>query len=312
MVGSSPHVTRPSTSTLAQKAPNINVAIHNGICHGRWIGFVAVSSDEKVKRLGWRDIVIVFRGTVTNPEWIANIMSSLTSARLDPLNAQPDVKVELGFLTLYTSEDSDCKFGVKSCREQLLSEVSRIINEYKREEISITISGHSMGSSIALLLAYDIAELGLNKYFPSQEIPITVYSFGGPRVGNSCFKRRCEELGVKVLRIVNINDPITKLPGVIFNEKFNVLGGKYELPWKNSCYVHVGVELALHFFDMQNPSCVHDLDTYIRSLKCSKRDHTRRNMVDVMNNIARKFLLRTQGVKASNLFNLRIDETLAL
>ncbi|KAA8538916.1 hypothetical protein F0562_025608 [Nyssa sinensis] len=203
-------------------APNINIPIHNAICRGCWIGYVAVSSDDKVKRLGRRDIVIVFRGTVTQPEWIANFMSSLTPANLDPLNSRPDVKVESGFLSLYTSEDSDSKFGVKNCREQLLSEVSQNINKYKGEEISITISGHSMGSSIALLLAYDIAELGLNMYSSSQKIPITVYSFGGPRVGNSGFKKRCEELGIKVLRIVNINDPITNLPGVIFNEKLKI------------------------------------------------------------------------------------------
>lgn len=60
---------------------------------GRWIGYVAVSSDDTSKRLGRRDIVITFRGTVTNSEWIANLMSSLTPARLDPHNHRPDVKV---------------------------------------------------------------------------------------------------------------------------------------------------------------------------------------------------------------------------
>ena len=60
----------------------------------RWIGYVAVSSDEAVKRLGRRDILVTFRGTVTNQEWISNLMSSLTPAMLDPYNPQPQVKVE--------------------------------------------------------------------------------------------------------------------------------------------------------------------------------------------------------------------------
>ncbi|XXG62251.1 hypothetical protein AAC387_Pa05g0651 [Persea americana] len=269
--------------------PDISIPTQSGTCCSRWIGYVAVSSDEEVRRLGRRDIVVTFRGTVTNTEWIANFMSSLTPARLDPHNPRSEVKVESGFLSLYTSDDSSCKFSNGSCREQLLSEVSRLINEYKDEELSITVAGHSMGSSLAMLLAYDIAELGLNRNESNQEIPITVYSFGGPRVGNSSFKERCEELGVKVLRIVNVNDPITKLPGVFLNENLRVLGGRYELPWSCSCYAHVGVEVALDFFTVQNPTCVHDLETYINLLKCPKMVQVQWGGADLLH-MAREFL----------------------
>ncbi|KAL3507157.1 hypothetical protein ACH5RR_032539 [Cinchona calisaya] len=251
--------------------PDINIPIQNGANCGRWVGYVAVSNDYETAKLGRRDLLITFRGTVTNPEWLANLMSSLTAARLDPHNPRPEVKVEAGFLSLYTSDESESKFGLPSCREQLLSEVSRILNKYQGEDMSITIAGHSMGSSLALLLAYDISELGLNKNIASEVndyVPVTVFSFGGPRVGNSGFKERCEELRVKVLRIVNVNDPITKLPGVFLNESFKVLVEKYDLPWSCSCYAHVGVELLLDFFKMHNPSCVHDLEMYINLLKC--------------------------------------------
>ncbi|CAN4090729.1 unnamed protein product [Withania somnifera] len=237
---------------------------------GKWIGYIAVSNDEETKRLGRRDVLVTFRGTVTSTEWIANLMSLLTPARLDPNNPRTQVKVEAGFLSLYTSNE-DKKFGLGSCREQLLSEVGRIINTYKEEDMSITLAGHSMGSALALLLAYDIAELGMNRdklLNADHTVPVTVFSFGGPRVGNSGFKERCEELGVKVLRITNVNDPITKLPGVILNENFRVWGGK---PWSCSCYAHVGVEILLDFFKVHNPSCVHDLGTYLSLLKCPKR-----------------------------------------
>ncbi|KAL9140513.1 hypothetical protein ABFS82_14G042300 [Erythranthe guttata] len=241
----------------------------------RWVGYVAASSDNRVNSLGRRDIVIAFRGTVTSSEWIANLMSSLKPAHFDPHDPRADVRVEAGFLSLYTSDESGSKFGLGSLREQLLSEVSRLVEKYKGEEISITIAGHSMGSSLALLLAYDIAELGLNVTRPNKEysgkgnIPVTVFSFGGPRVGNSGFKERCEELGIKVLRVVNVNDPITNLPGFVFNENLfkGFSGGGYEFPnWRCSCYTHVGVELVLDFFKMENPSCVHDLENYIIGL----------------------------------------------
>ncbi|XP_022722681.1 galactolipase DONGLE, chloroplastic-like [Durio zibethinus] len=275
--------------------PDVNIPIQNGTSCGRWIGYVAVSSDEAVKRLGRRDVLITFRGTVTNHEWLANFMSSLTPARLDPHNPRPEVKVESGFLSLYTSDETDSKFGLESCREQLLSEVSRLLNKYKGEELSITLAGHSMGSALALLLAYDISELGLNQTNSDQDhIPVTVLSFGGPRVGNSSFKQRCEELGVKVLRVVNVNDPITKLPGVLFNENFRVLGGRYEFPWSCSCYAHVGVELALDFFNVQNPSCVHDLETYINLLKWPKRVQMQKEGFDFLNT-ARELILSAQS-----------------
>lgn len=273
--------------------PDINInPIQKEPNRARWIGYVAVSCDDSVKRLGRRDIVVTFRGTVTNPEWLANLMSSLTPARLDPHNPRPDVKVESGFLSLYTSGESDSKFGLESCREQLLSEISGLVNKHKGEEMSITLAGHSMGSSLAHLLAYDLAELGMNKRRGEKAVPVTVFSFAGPRVGNLGFKKRCEELGVKVLRITNVNDPITKLPGFLFNENFRALGGVYELPWSCSCYTHVGVELTLDFFDVQNIYCVHDLDTYINLVnrpRCSKPAVTE-------DNFGGKFINRTSEI----------------
>lgn len=237
---------------------------------GRWIGYVAVSTDKETKRLGRRDVLFAFRGTVSYPEWLVNLMHSLVLARFDPNDPRPDVKVEAGFLSLYTSGEKDNKFTSGSCREQLLLEVQRLLNKYEGEEISISLAGHSMGSSLALLFAYDIAELEVNRDVSNNVIPITVFSFAGPRIGNIGFKKRCEELGIRVLRIVNTKDPITKMPGIFLNENSSLFGRKFELPWSLSCYVHVGVEIALDFFVMDNPVCVHDLEMYIEFLKCPK------------------------------------------
>ncbi|XP_062187187.1 phospholipase A1 EG1, chloroplastic/mitochondrial-like [Phragmites australis] len=230
---------------------------------GRWIGYVAVSTDEMTRRLGRRDVLVSFRGTVTPAEWMANLMSSLEPARLDPCDPRPDVKVESGFLSLYTSADKTCRFGgAGSCREQLLREVSRLIDscskDHPGEDVSVTLAGHSMGSALALLFAYDLAELGLNR-----GAPVTVFSFGGPRVGNAAFKARCDELGVKALRVANVHDPITKLPGIFLNEATTgVLR-----PWRASCYTHVGVELPLDFIKVGDLASVHDLGTYVGLLK---------------------------------------------
>ncbi|KAL5995252.1 Phospholipase A1-Igamma3, chloroplastic [Asimina triloba] len=76
-------------------------------------------------------------------------------------------------------------------------------------------------------------------------MPITVFSFAGPRVGNLRFKERCEELGVKVLRVINVHDKVPTVPGIIANERLKFQKYMEEVmafPWS---YAHVGVELPL-------------------------------------------------------------------
>ncbi|CAL4988351.1 unnamed protein product [Urochloa decumbens] len=265
-------------------APDVALPVLGGAGgKSRWIGYVAVATDGEAERLGRRDILVSFRGTVTGSEWLANFMSALAPARFDPADPRPGVRVESGFLSLYTSDDAGGRFTAGSCRNQLLSEVTRLIGKYKHEELSITLAGHSMGSSLAVLLGYDLAELGLNSYPASSTnggggareiIPVTVFSFAGPRVGNLEFRDRCDELGVKVLRVANVNDPVTKMPGVVLNEgAARVLAGRYEMPWSKACYAHVGVEVALDFFQAGDIACVHDLEAYIEHLlKCGTDD----------------------------------------
>ena len=230
-----------------------------------WVGYVAVSTDEMTRRLGRRDVLVSLRGTVTQAEWAANLMSALEPARLD---ARQDVKVEAGFLNLYTSSPGGGGGGMGSCRDQLLREVSRVIKSFSkdrpREDMSVTLAGHSMGSALAMLLGYDLSQLGLNRDASGRRVPVTVFSFGGPRVGNAAFKDRCDELGVKVLRAANVRDPVTMLPGALFNEGTRGLLASWAA---GDRYTHVGVELALDFLSLRDLGSVHDLGAYVSSIK---------------------------------------------
>ncbi|KAK4482427.1 hypothetical protein RD792_009582, partial [Penstemon davidsonii] len=214
--------------------------------HANWMGYVAVATDlEEIRRLGRRDIVIAWRGTVTYLEWIHDLNDILHPANF---RKDPSIKIESGFFDLYTSKEKSCKYCSFSAREQVLAEIRRIVHRYRGEKLSITITGHSLGAALALLSAYDIAEVELNTIDDGDDInhiPITVFSFSGPRVGNLKFKERCNELGVKVLRVVNVHDKVPTVPGVITNEKFKFqkyIEDKMSFPWS---YAHVGVELAL-------------------------------------------------------------------
>ncbi|KAH6824172.1 alpha/beta-Hydrolases superfamily protein [Perilla frutescens var. hirtella] len=242
--------------------------------HANWMGYVAVATDEEeIRRLGRRDIVIAWRGTVTYLEWIHDLKDILQPAHF---HDDPSIKIESGFFELYTSKEKSCKYCSFSAREQVLAELRRIVHRYRGENLSITITGHSLGAALALLSAYDVAEVKLNVIDDGQEvlhkIPITVFSFSGPRVGNLKFKERCDELGIKVLRVVNVHDKVPTVPGIITNEKFQYqkyIEDKISFPWS---YAHVGVELTLDhshspFLKKTNDiRCAHNLEAHLHLL----------------------------------------------
>lgn len=240
--------------------------------NANWMGYVAVSNDETSIRLGRRDITIAWRGTVTRLEWIADLMDFLRSVKSDKIPCpDPMVKVESGFLDVYTDKEENCRFCKYSAREQILTDIRRLIKMYPGEELSITITGHSLGAALAVVSAYDIAETGVNVTDTGKAVPVSVFSFSGPRVGNKRFKERLEGLGVKVLRVVNIHDTVPKVPGIFFNEKVPPLVQKLAegLPWS---YSHVGVELLLDhknspfLEDTNDPSCFHNLEAHLHLL----------------------------------------------
>ncbi|XP_068650522.1 phospholipase A1-Igamma1, chloroplastic-like [Aristolochia californica] len=240
--------------------------------NANWMGYVAISSDDTSKRIGRRDIIVAWRGTVTRLEWVADLMDFLVPVSSEGIPCPyPNVKVESGFINLYTDKVEECRFCKYSAREQILTEVRRLVHHYKDEEISITFTGHSLGSALALLSAYDIAETGLNVTEDGRPIPICVFSFSGPRVGNGRFKERIEGLGVKVLRVVNVHDTVPKVPGIFVNETVPMIVRKFaeHLPWS---YSHVGVELALDHTnspflkDTNDPSCFHNLEVHLHLL----------------------------------------------
>ncbi|KAF8412453.1 hypothetical protein HHK36_000417 [Tetracentron sinense] len=232
-----------------------------------WIGYVAVCQDkEEITRLGRRDIVIAYRGTATCLEWLENLRATLT-----PLNVGSGPMVENGFLSLYTSKTATCP----SLQEMVREEITRLLQSYGDEPISLTITGHSLGAALATLTAYDITTT--LKRSPL----VTVMSFGGPRVGNRNFRQQLEKKGSRILRIVNSNDPITKVPGFVIDDDdvvdkkaLHVAG----LPsWIQKrvedtqwVYAEVGKELRLSCGNSpyltgptMNIAACHELDTYL-------------------------------------------------
>ncbi|PKI59315.1 hypothetical protein CRG98_020307 [Punica granatum] len=239
-----------------------------------WIGYVAVCQDKKeISRLGRRDIVIALRGTATCLEWIENLRASLTGLHGDV--EQDDVPmVQSGFLSLYTSRTSTSP----SLQDAIKEEIARIIRTYGDEPLSITLTGHSLGAALAKLAAYDIRTTFDNAPM------VTVVSFGGPRVGNINFRCRLEDSGTKILRIVNSDDLVTKVPGFVLensglpkNKAVQVTGfpswfqkSVEDMRW---VYADVGQELRLSsrmspYHSKGNMATCHELRTYLQLVNC--------------------------------------------
>ncbi|XP_057978187.1 phospholipase A1-Ibeta2, chloroplastic [Malania oleifera] len=259
-----------------------------------WIGYVAVCDDRReIARLGRRDIVIALRGTATCLEWAENLRDLLVPL---PDTEQPDQgqpKVECGFLSLHKTRGAH----VPSLAESVAAEVRRLAELYEGETLSITVTGHSLGAALALLVADELSKAA-PKAAEAALPPVAVFSFGGPRVGNRGFANRLNEKNVKVLRIVNSQDVITRVPGMFVDEsRSNAEGGaaaavEERMPW---AYCHVGTELRVETkmspFLKPNAdvACCHDLEAYLHlvdgflATNCPFRANAKRSLARLMN-----------------------------
>ncbi|TVU36885.1 hypothetical protein EJB05_18838, partial [Eragrostis curvula] len=287
-------VTRYLYATSNLKFPNFFDSRHAESSqwseNAAFIGFVAVSTDEETARIGRRDIAVAWRGTVTKLEWVSDLTAlQMPVAELGVPCPDRSVKVEEGFGELYAGKDPGCRWCRYSAREQVLAEVRKLVELYhaRGEEVSVTVTGHSLGSALAMLSAFDIAETEANVTLSSEgennnkkKAPVCVYSFSGPRVGNPRFKDRFErDLGVRCLRIVNVHDTVPRAPGAFlllpwFDERMlpefalrllDTLGSRL-------VYTHLGVELALDhkvspfLKDTLDLACYHNLEAHLHLL----------------------------------------------
>ncbi|XP_066326158.1 phospholipase A1-Ibeta2, chloroplastic-like [Miscanthus floridulus] len=240
------------------------------------VGYVAVcDSPAEIRRMGRRDIVIALRGTCTVLEWAENVRAGLVPATHHDSTAAPDTpnaKVECGFWNLYKTAGERSP----SLSEMVVSEVRRLLEKYEGEEVSITVTGHSLGAALAVLIADELAGGVAGR----ARAPVAVFSFGGPRVGNRAFAARVEARGARVLRVVNAHDVVPRFPPGLPLPGYADVGRELRLDSRASPYLRPDADAA----------CCHDLEAYIHLVDgflgshCPFRDNAKRSILRLVKN----------------------------
>ncbi|XBJ19602.1 hypothetical protein VPH35_010556 [Triticum aestivum] len=215
-----------TASRLATSVPTVTNALFvqplgkaEGTPTSNWMGYVAVATNEGVTALGRRDIVVVWRGTENELEWEEDKHFLQVSAA-PVLGRYADeeyknAKVHRGFLSVYTSSDNNSMYNKTSAREQVLEEVGRLMEEYKDEVTSITVTGHSLGASLATLTAIDMVANDVNVPPNSKQppCPVTAILLACPRVGNPTFKSAFDSFHLlRALHVANAKDLVPQNP----------------------------------------------------------------------------------------------------
>ncbi|KAK9824305.1 hypothetical protein WJX72_009297 [[Myrmecia] bisecta] len=184
-----------------------------------WIGFVAISQPDPGTKL--RDIVVAWRGTSQITEWMSDIADSF--ADWDGIG-DGNVKVALGFEAMYRHFGATAG-NTLSLQGQVQVAVRKLLEKYGDQVGSITTTGHSLGGALASLSAFDIANSQINKQgddINGSKIPVTAFTFEAPRVGNEAYAAAFKDpdLGLKQLRVENLNDVVPLAPALEFQMKF--------------------------------------------------------------------------------------------
>jgi hypothetical protein len=184
------------------------------------IGIIAVNEKDA------NDVVIAIRGTSTVWEWIQDCKFFPK-----PFPNVPGAGLaEDGFTDMYQS----FSFRAAANQNPFMQDLLAVIPSTAK----VMITGHSLGSSLATLLALDVAA--------HSNLALSLYTLASPRTGDYTFEQLFNHTVPNAYRIVNRLDIVPKTPPPLL-------------------YFHVGDESELIPGSEVSPTifCWHHLSTYL-------------------------------------------------
>ena len=219
---------------LSQTEDAIRTGVTAAVRVGRQIevfyGFLLESDD---------DSILVFRGTQRTAEWLGNIYA-VQQEYLHPQTGENLGRIHKGFRGI-----------ADTIVNPLAVDAVKAINPNK----PCYVSGHSLGSALATIVALDIALA-----VPELQPQLQVYVYASPRVGNPEFARNYARILPNSYRVTNLADPIPTMPPTKLQAEF----------------VHVGEDWS---FLTQRGDILpnHIVDTYRRAVNAEVETNQNRN-----------------------------------
>jgi predicted lipase len=139
-------------------------------------------------------IIVSFRGSTNIQNWIDNLQIS----HIQPYDSYQEVSVDKGFYK-----------ALSDVREPLYDSTMNLINKYSSYNVLIT--GHSLGSALSTLCAFEL--IYLNNVDSSI---IRLITFGSPRVGNDAFKKYMSIISIS-WRTTHYYDIVPHVPEEFLN-----------------------------------------------------------------------------------------------
>ena len=154
-------------------------------------------------------IFTAFRGSSNAYNWMENVQIGHITPYIDQ-----SLSVEKGFYKAYGY--------IKS---EIFENLGILTKKYRTNTLLLT--GHSLGSALCTLFAYDLINTEYElRYF---------YNFGSPRVGNDAFVKDFDEY-IDGFRVVHNNDIVVSVPPQIFGYAHVSQGVCYNE--ENSAYIY--------------------------------------------------------------------------
>lgn len=189
-----------------------------------------------------RRVTISFRGSVTVRDAMIDIKLRLVQIP-NPVEPGTTVRIHGGFrdylygkATQFPHRTLEKGEGRKI--DTIIDRVLEVMDEYPG--YYVTVTGHSLGGSLATLLAFELGALDDDRI----QGPVSCFSFASPRVGNLTFANAFQSLErarkLRCLRVYNQNDIFPKIPNVDTRNLFGCTCIGSDL-----IYRHVGVSLKL-------------------------------------------------------------------
>eukprot|EP00884_Botryococcus_braunii_P018953 jgi/Botrbrau1/5741/Bobra.0134s0015.1 len=211
-----------------------------------WMGYVSIG--PQVDGAPGLNIMINFRGTIAQSEWLSDIVAGMVpwmaaeseswahqlatfvvgqyrcKDAIVPVEANclpefhPILKkayVARGFEQMYR-RFVHTPGNSLSMQGQVQVAVRKLLAKYGDSVSSITVTGHSLGGALATLCAFDLSASGINRQGDSKKgalVPITCITINAPRVGNWAFADFFKvPKGPRHLRLFNTGDIVPRVP----------------------------------------------------------------------------------------------------